>query len=262
MTTKVISVTTVFLVLLLAIGAFALSYNALQGVASENGLTGWQSHIWPLLIDFALIVFSLAVVRNALLGERTGWPWLLVFLYTMATIAFNVFHADDNLTAKVVALVAPVSLFLSFETLMTMFKSEVLRFNATQTLSALQVEADNMTHQITSLRADLDAITAKRDALAGEVKDLQATRRQEKKHLSGANKRPTEQTNDERLEHLDDANQTRQEIIDARRAQYQSLIERGLSTTGELASALDVSHSTVRRDLSTLNGQIKQTQSN
>ena len=68
-----ISTITALLVALLALGALVLSYNALRGVAVAYGLAGWQSYIWPLLLDFALVVFSLAVVRNALLRERTLW---------------------------------------------------------------------------------------------------------------------------------------------------------------------------------------------
>jgi len=68
-----ISTITALLVASLTLGALALSYNALRGVAVAYGLAGWQSYIWPLLLDFALVVFSLAVVRNALLRERTLW---------------------------------------------------------------------------------------------------------------------------------------------------------------------------------------------
>ena len=79
-----ISTTTALLVSLLAPGALVLSYNALRGVATAYGLSGWQSYVWPLLLDFALVVFSLAVVRNALLRERTLWPWTLKTLQRIA----------------------------------------------------------------------------------------------------------------------------------------------------------------------------------
>ncbi len=88
--TWVISTITAVLVALVALSALALSYNALQAVAVANGVTGWQSYIWPLLIDASLVVFSLAVVRNSLWSERIVWPWLLVGVYTVATVVFKV----------------------------------------------------------------------------------------------------------------------------------------------------------------------------
>jgi len=168
------------LVALLAAGAFLLSYNALRAVAARNGLPGWQSFLWPLLIDFALIVFSLAVVRNALLGERTRWPWFLVALYTAATVGFNILHAPSNLTARVVAVVAPVSLFLSFETLMAQLRSEVCRTETARTLSELTAEAERLAERRDELAAALDALARKRDALTAELSELRAAKRRER----------------------------------------------------------------------------------
>jgi hypothetical protein len=137
-----ISIITALLVGLLALGALLLSYNALRGVAAAYGLTGWQSYIRPLLLDFALLVFSLAVVRNALLHEKTLWPWSLVGLYTAATVAFNILHAPHNPVTRVAAVVAPLSLFLSFETLMSQLKSEVRRRAALHSLAGLSAQID------------------------------------------------------------------------------------------------------------------------
>jgi len=119
---RFISAATAFLVAMLALGALALSYDALRAVAGANGIEGWKSLVWPLLIDASLVVFSLAVVRNSLRGESTRWPWFLVGLYTLATVVFNLLHSPGNLTAYAAAIVAPVSLFLSFETLMGSIK--------------------------------------------------------------------------------------------------------------------------------------------
>jgi len=168
------------LVALLAAGAFLLSYNALRAVAAQNGIPGWQSYLWPLLVDFALIVFSLSVVRNSLLGERTRWPWLLVALYTAATVSFNILHAPANLTARVVAVVAPVSLFLSFETLMAQVRSEVCRAEVTRTLSDLTAEAERLAARRDELASALETLTRKRDALTAELSDLRAAKRREK----------------------------------------------------------------------------------
>lgn len=76
--TNIIRYLALALVFLLAIGAFAQSYAALWDTALTYGLSEKLAWFWPLLVDGAIIVFSLAVVRNGLLGEGTVWPWCLV----------------------------------------------------------------------------------------------------------------------------------------------------------------------------------------
>jgi len=169
---KVISVVTALLVFLLAIGSFALSYNALQDMAVKNGITGWLSYVWPLLIDASLIVFSLAVVNAHLQSESTVKQWLLVGLYTIGTVAFNVLHAPDNLQSRVVAAIAPVSLFFSFELLMSQLKSSVQKYGLTLNVNQLtdllhtrQSEVDRLIDTIEQLRVDIEQLKADKKVL-------------------------------------------------------------------------------------------------
>ena len=60
---KLISSFAAFLVAFLAIGAFTLSYTSLQHLARVHGIDPGLTWLWPLLLDFAMIVFSLAVLR-------------------------------------------------------------------------------------------------------------------------------------------------------------------------------------------------------
>lgn len=184
----IISYLTAFLVFALAAGAFALSYDALRNVAAENGVTGWRSTVWPLLVDAALVIFSLAVARNTLNGERTRWPWFLVALYTVATIAFNILHVPgnvfripDTITRQIVAAVAPVSLFLAFETLMAMLIASVRRNNAILSLEQLsaqtesmQTESERIATQLTETRRRHETLTRETAALAVQLEDRKA----------------------------------------------------------------------------------------
>lgn len=164
--TTIISYSTAAFVFLVATGAFVLSFANLWDTALAHGLPPRLAWIWPLLVDFALVVFSLAVVRASLHNERTWWPWLLVAIYTVGTIGFNVYHAPDNLTARVIAVVAPVSLFLSFETLMGMLKSGVRRNSLVQSIS-----------QITAKLSELEGLyQGQKDKLEGELKRLERER--------------------------------------------------------------------------------------
>ncbi len=177
--TQTINYLTAALVFALATGAFVLSYSNLYDTALAYGLPPRLAWIWPLLVDFALVVFSLAVVRASLQSERTWWPWCLVGVYTIATIAFNILHAGGdaygppasaaNLTAQVVAVVAPVSLFLSFETLMSMLKSGVRKNGVVQSIE-----------EITAKLAELEGLYRDRvDNLESDLSGLEGQRLEE-----------------------------------------------------------------------------------
>ena len=242
--TKVISILTAALVFLLAIGAFSLSYNALRGMAADNGITGWQSYIWPLLIDFALIVFSLAVVRASLQGEGTVYGWALVGLYTAATITFNVLHAPGNLTARVIAAVAPVSLFLSFELLMGQLKTEVKRHNLTTTLTDLAQQIDLAQNNLAKTEKQIVSKEGRLAELKAQIQEAANGQFAGRKQFI-----PGDMTA------LAKANQTRQAKIAARRETVLTLLEANLSNQ-EIADKLNVSLSTIKNDRKALNGRV------
>lgn len=130
--TKAITILTAILVAIVALMAFTLSYYTLQEVALSNGIPLLLSYIWPLLIDFSLVVFSLTVVTANLHNETTWKQWTLVGVYTIATIFFNTLHAWPTLlpllASKIlVTCVPPLSLFFSFELLMNQLKNSVIR---------------------------------------------------------------------------------------------------------------------------------------
>lgn len=154
----------VFLVSLLAIGAFVLSYNALYGVASSHGIPVKLAWIWPLLIDGAIVVFSISVVRASLLREKAWWPWLLVIVFTAGTVFFNILHfvpIDRPLLVSItIAIIAPVGLVLAFETVMGMLKSNVARYGIVQSIA-----------QITAKLSELEGLyQGRKDNLESEFK--------------------------------------------------------------------------------------------
>lgn len=153
---KVVSNITTWLVLILAVIAFVLSYNALRAVAVDNGIPDKLAYIWPLLVDFALVVFSLAILRASLLNERTFWYWVMVICFAIATTGFNFVHAPANTLARIVAIVPPVALLLSFEVLMSMVRSNVRR--------------SAMAQPVKRERATTEATTAKAPALKSAKK--------------------------------------------------------------------------------------------
>ena len=158
--TKLIALTTSTLVLIIALISFILSYHALQGVASTFGLDGYLSYLWPLLIDFSLIVFSLCVVTAHLHDESTWRQWLLVGLSTVLTCTYNYLHAPDNFIAHSVAVIPPIMLFFSFELLMMQLKNSIRR----------NTEVQELTHQVDTLQQQVDSpVTVRRQQVAEMV---------------------------------------------------------------------------------------------
>ncbi len=130
-----LSIFSLLLVLLLAAGAFALSYAGLKDLASKNGVDPGLVWIWPLILDGAIVVFSVCAFRAGLCGESIAYPMFLVVLSTLASIAFNVLHApipDDAtfwskaaLIPRIMASIPPLALFLSFEVMIRQLQSQV-----------------------------------------------------------------------------------------------------------------------------------------
>jgi len=161
--TKLIAWLTSILVAIVALMAFALSYHALQGVALANGIPLLLSYVWPLLVDFSLVVFSLTVVTANLHGESTWKQWSLVGVYTVATIFFNTLHAWPTLLPLLVSkilvtCIPPLSLFFSFELLMNQLKNNVTRNH----------KVEQLTQQVQQLTLTIDdPITTRRQQVAG-----------------------------------------------------------------------------------------------
>src|SRR3990167_2659990 len=125
------------LVFVLAVIAFVLSYNALNAIAVQSGVDPRLSWMWPLVVDFAMIVFSLSIVRNSLLQEGTKWAWTLAIVFASISLVFNVAHAGDNLLSQAVFSLPPIALVLSFEVLMSQVKNGVQRQAVVDSLSDL-----------------------------------------------------------------------------------------------------------------------------
>jgi Trp operon repressor len=192
--TKLIAWLTVSLVLLIALISFALSYHALQAIAQDYGLSGWLSYLWPLLIDLALVVFSLCVVKAHLHNESTWREWSLVIGCTLATIIYNYLHAPANLIAQSVAVVPPVMLFFSFELLAMQLKNSIQRTHKvqqlTQQVQQLTLAIDD---PVTTRRRQIEAMIADGRELTQKVMSKKlgvslSTIRNDIKALNGSGK--------------------------------------------------------------------------
>lgn len=283
-TTKIISTVSAVLVALLAIGAFVLSYDALRHVALDFGIAPNLIYVWPLLIDFALVVFSLAVLRANLRGEPAWWPWFLVGVFTAATVGFNLIHANGtvlprDITRYLVAIVAPVALLLSFETLMTMVKGEITFHGLVTRLADLRRQTDTEQRRLDALNDDIAARQSDLAALHQEIEARQAEQDSLRQQFVALNDDITARQKElDDLRHQIDAARRRLDVpfvagdatattdaatgSDSRRdkaierqQQVLALIQERLSPP-DIAARLGVSLRTVQRDIKQLNGQV------
>lgn len=98
-------VTAVAGTVLIALGAFWLSFTALADLAVRSGIEAGQAWAWPLIVDGIIVVASVAVV--ALAGQRSAWyPWLLLVAGAIVSVTGNAIHAVVAADADVPAVLA------------------------------------------------------------------------------------------------------------------------------------------------------------
>lgn len=99
--------------ILLALGAFWLSFTALRDLAVLAGIPEEQAWIWPLIVDGVILEATISVValRNQAASARR-FAWLLLSAGAAVSVAANVTHAavaaDARVGAVIAALVASV----------------------------------------------------------------------------------------------------------------------------------------------------------
>ena len=96
---------------LIAAGAFWLSFTALADLARRSGIDAAQAWAWPVIVDGMIVVATVAVV--ALAGLRAAWyPWVLLAGGALISVTANALHAvvaaDADVPGVLAACVAAV----------------------------------------------------------------------------------------------------------------------------------------------------------
>ncbi|WP_150461336.1 DUF2637 domain-containing protein [Nesterenkonia ebinurensis] len=96
---------------LIALGAFWLSFTALADLALRSGIEAGQAWAWPLIVDGIIVVATVSVV--ALAGQRGAWyPWMLLAAGAIVSVTANALHAvvaaDADVPGVLAATVAAV----------------------------------------------------------------------------------------------------------------------------------------------------------
>ena len=99
---------------LIAVGAFVLSFAALTDLAERSGISPRLAWIWPIIIDGMIVAATVAIVAlNGFSRKAMIYPWSLLFFGAIVSTAANSTHAiltvdsiENGVPALVSALVA------------------------------------------------------------------------------------------------------------------------------------------------------------
>jgi hypothetical protein len=226
-----------FLVAVIAVGSFVLSFNALHELAKQNKQPAQWAWIWPVIVDLSLVIYTAAILVAQLMRWSAKLPILLTIGYGVVTVVGNVLHAPANWEGYFVAIMPPLSLVLGTELLRTLAKSRIERQGAIASLSDLSkrikdsaVELDKLIRQIEEARSTLDR-------LKSDVSEVRARKRRAS---------------------VEEMHGARKDKINNRRQQVASMLEAGHDESF-IAGELDVSVRTIRRDMKALseaNGKV------
>ena len=79
---------------LIAVGAFILSFASLTDLAARSGINPQLAWIWPIIVDGLIVAATVAIVALAGHERKTlVYPWALLFLGAVVSTAANAVHA-------------------------------------------------------------------------------------------------------------------------------------------------------------------------
>ena len=83
----------VLLAVLLALLAFVLSFDALRVVALACGIRAGLAWMFPLIVDGSTLAFTWAAWAFRTRGMPTGYPWMMLVVFSLISLAGNALHA-------------------------------------------------------------------------------------------------------------------------------------------------------------------------
>jgi hypothetical protein len=240
---KIIAWLTGILTLSLAVFSFVLSFNALTDLAAQHGVS--IPGLFPFLVEFGVVIFSLNALYRSLNGEKAAWQWTLIIGSSLLAGTFNVLHADPDLVSKTMAAMPSLFLLLSFETFLGQLKHAVKRQAVTKNLGQLEqdLEQQRLTFDAklermrSTLRLRFDQersdLRAELEQLATQVETLTVQKAKLKQELSGLEKRKNTWQHDALNGFNQDRLYKKQQALDALLDYYRSNPNASLTEAGQ-----------------------------
>lgn len=140
---------------LIAIGAFVLSFAALTDLAERSGIQSNLAWIWPIIIDGMIVAATVAIVAlNGFNRKAMIYPWSLLFFGAIVSTAANSTHAIltvdsivngvPPLVSALVAAMPPIVLLAITHLTVHMYqkKSEAAKLRAAFEYDEEQINAE------------------------------------------------------------------------------------------------------------------------
>jgi hypothetical protein len=222
---KVITWIAGILTLSLTTFSFVLSFKSLTDLASQNKVSVPQ--LFPLVVEAAVIVFSLVTLSRSMQNLPTKYNWGLIICSSFLAGFFNVAHSYPDKLSMFMAAMPSLFLLLSFESFLSL-----LKFNLNE-----QNEDEKMKH-----------------SLIQEIKNLKNLLSESQQKLINFEKENAtlkllqEKTKENKIVIENKVHQRRQKVL--------KMLQQG-KTQDEIANKLKVSKATVIRDEKELNGAVK-----
>lgn len=93
---------TVLGVIIIAVSAFALSFDALQQLALQHGVSPKLAWMFPVSLDLAILVYSLASILRRWQGLCAKMEISFVIVSTVISVVLNTCSSSDNVTLNMV----------------------------------------------------------------------------------------------------------------------------------------------------------------
>lgn len=182
---NIISVASGFLVLVLVVFAFILSFDAIERLAVDMGIDGRIAGLLPLMIDGTIFVASLQYIRAVMYGEDYKFSVFLIVMGSLFSVAFNLGHSFIDAGVPVwamnglVHLAVPLFLALVIHQLTEQVKSVVTRSAFVKTIEQLakrieqaKVEVAELIKQRTAEQKAVEQLVKQRTAEQAKVNEL------------------------------------------------------------------------------------------
>jgi hypothetical protein len=161
----------------IALCSYAVSATSLYALGVQAGYSWWQAAAVPVVADGPAIYGMFRIISRSRRGAKgAGYGWLLVTCGTLASIAGNVAHAQQDLVAQAIAAAIPLAVLAMLEGLKG-DASEVTRLAAQaadlEHTGVLQ-QSGQVPHSTTVRRPDRTATPANPAAVVAQRRALPA----------------------------------------------------------------------------------------
>jgi len=160
-----------FLLVILVGVPFFISFGALRHLAEANNIS--YPVLYPLMVDFGLIIFKFLALRESLRGRRDGYTWTMAILLTVISVALNIVHVPHTLPtlglARFMAALPPLVILSAFVAVSRRIEEDARHETAVVNHRALEVVIRQRQAELDRL-AERQAVTEK--AIASRQQEL------------------------------------------------------------------------------------------